>query len=427
MSKSESSATKEGAAAQLRILCLEDNEGDFILLREYLKDADIDPVPELVRAETMSEAKALLESPEKDSSFDVVLLDLSLPDSNGEESLSVLTGLIPRTPITILSGNDDRDLAVKMVKEGAQDYLPKDSLNSELLTRSILYAVERQRSRTEMAELNERLKKATEDLKTAQMLLIQAEKMDSLGRLSAGVAHEVKNPLATLQLGVNFFDRKSDVLGEAGEVMVSHMQDAITRADRIICGMVDYSRSDTLKLVPEDVNGVVRAALELVQHEAASSNVKVVVDLADSLPPALIDQGKLEQVIINLMLNAIQALKQSDSETPDDSSEPGLLEIRTFQAKVEEIERDEGLRHFERIRAHDSVVVIEVRDHGPGIPKEKIGRIFEPFYTTKPTGEGTGLGLSVAKNIIDLHRGYIYVKNAEDGTGVQARILLKSR
>ncbi len=409
----------------LRILCLEDNEGDYILLREYLNDANFEPPPELVRVATLGAAKQLLSKGGGEASFDMVLLDLSLPDSQGEATLACLTELLPRTPITILSGNADRDLAVRMVKEGAQDYLPKDSLNSELLTRSILYAVERQRSRTKMAKLNERLRKATDDLKTAQMQLIQAEKMDSLGRLAAGVAHEVKNPLATIQLGVNYFDRRTDELGESGVMMVRHMQDAISRADRIISGMVDYSRSDTLNLKESDINDVIESALQLVQHEVVRNNIKVVAELGDSLPLVKVDQGKMEQVLINLMVNAVQAMADCADRDPGESGEECEMHVRTYHGEVQQIERDEGIRHFERIRAHDSVVVIEIRDHGAGIPDEKSTRIFEPFYTTKPTGEGTGLGLSIAKNIIDLHRGYIQINNVENGAGVRARILLK--
>ncbi|NRB76093.1 MAG: response regulator [Verrucomicrobiales bacterium] len=416
-------AAEQEAEGPLRILCLEDSEGDFILLREYLRDAKFNPTPELVRAETMSAAKEVIEGRNGSDTFDVVLLDLSLPDSHGVESLVTLRELIPTTPITILSGNADRDLAVRMVKEGAQDYLPKDSLNAELLTRSILYAVERQRSQTEMAELNKRLKRATEDLKTAQMQLIQAEKMDSLGRLAAGVAHEVKNPLATLQMGVNYFDRRAEELGEGGEVMVSHMQDAITRADRIICGMVDYSRSDNLSLELKDINEIIDVAVGMIQHQILRTNVEVSKDLAAGLPKVRVDQGKMEQVLINLMMNAVQAM--SENGVNGDGSH-GILEVSTFPAEVEEIDRDEGIRHAERIRARDSVVVVEIRDHGPGIPEEKLNRIFEPFYTTKPTGEGTGLGLSVAKNIVDLHRGVMQVKNADDGKGVIARVMLKS-
>jgi signal transduction histidine kinase len=130
-----------------------------------------------------------------------------------------------------------------MVHRGAQDYLPKDSLNAELLTRSILYGLKWQLGRIEMAELNSRLVKSSEDLRAAQMQLIQTEKLDSLGRLAAGVAHEVKNPLAALQLVVDFFRRKVDLIGESGGIIVDHMQQAIEGhlLDRLRGGPVELA------------------------------------------------------------------------------------------------------------------------------------------------------------------------------------------
>ena len=178
-----------------------------------------------------------------------------------------------------------------------------------------------------------------------------------------------------------------------------------------------------MSLELKDINEIIDVAVGMIQHQILRTNVEVSKDLAAGLPKVRVDQGKMEQVLINLMMNAVQAM--SENGVNGDGSH-GILEVSTFPAEVEEIDRDEGIRHAERIRARDSVVVVEIRDHGPGIPEEKLNRIFEPFYTTKPTGEGTGLGLSVAKNIVDLHRGVMQVKNADDGKGVIARVMLKS-
>ncbi|MCP5549652.1 MAG: response regulator [Akkermansiaceae bacterium] len=408
---------------RLRILCVEDNEGDFLLLREHLRDADLDPVPDLCRAATLAEAVETLGKENGEPPVDIVLLDLSLPDSLGPETLDRIAEVAPRTPVTILSGNADRELAVSMVQSGAQDYLPKDSLNGELLTRSILYALERQRSRRRLEDLNLRLHRATEDLKTAQMQLIQAEKLDSLGRLAAGVAHEVKNPLATLQLGVDYFRRRAGEMDESGVFMVDQMQQAIERADKIIRGMVDYSRDQTVQLKESNINRVARQALRLVNHELTRASVTVDEDFTDPIPAVRADEGKLEQVVINVLMNAIQAMGGQPAE---DGGRGRTLHVGTFWDQLPKIERDEGLRHYERLRAQDHVVVLEIRDEGPGVPEDKINRLFEPFYTTKPTGEGTGLGLSVARNIVDLHHGHLEVRNVEDPRGLRVRILLKA-
>lgn len=404
---------------QICILCVDDNPGDFLLVREYLREAGFSETPEIHRADSLQEAEELLTSPGAPEVFDIILLDLSLPDSAGQDTLTRIKELAPDLPVMILSGNEDWDLAYKLVVKGAQDFLPKDELNSALLSRSILYAIQRNRARLDLAAVNKKLSNTSRDLKEAQMQLIQAEKLDSLGRLAAGVAHEVKNPLATMQLGIDFLSRKAGILNDSGIMILEQMQEAINRADEIIRGMVDYSRSDELKKESRDINDLVQRASRMVQHEAVRANVEIETDLASGIPDVTVDGGKIEQVLINFMMNAIQAMAES--------GEGGVLRVCTFWEQITAIQRDEGLREFERLRAHDHVVVVEIRDQGPGISADRLARVFEPFYTTKPTGEGSGLGLSVAKNIVDLHRGHIQLRNVEDPRGLRVRVFLKAR
>ena len=407
---------------RLNILCIEDNEGDFVLLERHLQDAGFEVAPVVSRAASLREALTMLNRQGKRSpGFDVILLDMSLPDSYGPDTFAPVNAAARDVPVIILSGNEDRDFAVEMVQRGVQDYLPKNVLSGDLLLRSILFALERQRSRLEMSALNGRLKRTTHDLKTAQMQLIQAEKLDSLGRLAAGVAHEVKNPLATLQMGVDFFCRHVEDLGDSGQMMVEHMQEAITNADRIIRGMVDYSRSDSLEMELCNINVIVRKALRMVRHEIIKYNVKVDREFAAPIPAVRVDDGKVEQVLINLMVNAIQAMASGEGNGNNRS-----LSVKTYWGQIESIDRDLGLRDYDRLRVQDPAVIVEIRDQGPGIPEDKLTRVFEPFYTTKPSGEGTGLGMSVAKNIVDLHRGHMQVTNVENPRGLRVRIFLRA-
>jgi signal transduction histidine kinase len=386
-----------------------------------MHEAALDPAPLLVRARTLAEAHEMLKVGEEGNpAFDIALVDPDLPDSQGLETLEKLIESSDGTPVTILSGDQDRMIAVAMVQKGAQDFLPKHTLNGELLSRSILYGVERERALSELGRVNAKLRLKSKALKTAQMHLIQTEKLDSLGRLAAGVAHEVKNPLATLQMGVDFFNRKRADLSASAGTMIDQMQSAIERAETIIKGMVNYSRDQTLTLHLKNINTLVRGALRLVEHEAVRAKVNIELDLPQFVPSIRCDQGKIEQVFINILSNAIQAME----ENPENLK---TLKVSTFWDQIQEIERDEGLREFERLRPRDHVVVVEVLDQGGGIPEDKLSRIFEPFYTTKPTGRGTGLGLSVSKNIIDLHRGYIQFRNVDNPKGVRARIFFKAQ
>jgi len=228
----------------------------------------------------------------------------------------------------------------------------------------------------------------TAKLKQAQLQLIQAEKMESVGRLAAGVAHEVKNPLAIIQLGIDFLKQTMKGGEESAEV-IEEMEDAVRRADTVIKGLVDFSRSDKLSMEQNDLNTVLEESLRMVSHELSTHKIALEKHLADDLPAVQMDRNKIQQVFINLFMNAIQAMVQD-----------GTLSVKTLLAQGEDGKK--------RIK-----VVIE--DTGPGIPDEKLNKIFDPFFTTKPTGKGTGLGLSVVRNIIELHNAEISVQNRETG------------
>lgn len=292
----------------------------------------------------------------------------------------------------------------------------KQTLSASLLPRAIYYAIERKRDINEQELLNRKLRKATEELKSAQMQLIQAEKLDSLGRLAAGVAHEVRNPLGAVQMGISYLLQKQKSLQDPGVAFAcAEMEKAISRADRIIQGMLDYSREDVMSLQRYCPNQLVEESVKFVQYDLNRGNVEIEFALDPEIPAVQIDTQRMSQVLINLISNSIQAMKGG-----------GKITVTTSCDKMGHLERDEGLRDHLRLRSEETVVLIKIRDTGPGIPQEKIHRIFEPFFTTKPTGEGTGLGLSVVDRIVQLHRGHIQVENVSEPTGLQSTIALKS-
>jgi signal transduction histidine kinase len=193
------------------------------------------------------------------------------------------------------------------------------------------------------------------------------------------------------------------------------MEKAISRADGIIQGMLDYAREDIMSLERFCPNRLVEEAVKFVQYDLNRRNVGLRFQLEEGIPEVNIDSPRMSQVLINLISNSVQAMKEG-----------GVVTVSTYAGRMGDLERDEGLRDHLRLRPDDMVVVITVRDTGPGIPPDKIHRIFEPFYTTKPTGEGTGLGLSVVDRIIQLHRGHIQVENVTEPGGLLTKIALKS-
>lgn len=399
----------------VRILCVEDNEGDFGLIREYLREARFHPPAMVTRAGLLADALQLLKQDGNKPHFDIVLLDLALPDALGVEAFHQIRATAPSIAITILSGTSDHDLAVDLVQQGAQDYLPKDSLTPDVLLRSVIYALKRQKYRVKMEKLTARLQRTTEELRQMQAQMMQVEKIDSLGRLASSIAHEVKNPLAAIQMGIDYLYGRCTDLGEDVTQTLGVMQEAVSRADTIIHDMLHFSRSDDLRMEPCNINQLVDATLRMVKHDADRKHIDMVVSLAVSSPVILGDYRKLEQVLINVIMNAIQAMTGR-----------GSIEVRTFEGEAPELARDEGLREMNALKSGDPAVFIDVRDHGPGIPEDLQSRIFEPFFTTKSTGEGTGLGLPVSRRIIELHRGHMMVRNADDGDGAHVRLIFKA-
>ena len=272
--------------------------------------------------------------------------------------------------------------------------------NSEL-------ASSREEVLTKMAEVQS----AHSELHAVQLQLIEAEKMKSIGRLAAGVAHEVKNPLAVVRMGLEYLR----TLGSADETVASvlhEMWDAVDRADGVIRGLLDFSAPKKLELAPAGLNDIIERALMLVRGEL-QPGVRVERELQSDLPRVRLDAPKMGQVFINLMTNAIHAMDGV-----------GRLTVRTFARQLTGVGSNIADRRSENFRVGETLVVAEIDDCGHGIPEDRLPKIFEPFYTTKPTGKGTGIGLSVVKTIVDLHGGTIDIRNLPDGG---ARVTLMFR
>ncbi|MBN1586480.1 MAG: response regulator [Candidatus Omnitrophica bacterium] len=330
--------------------------------------------------------------------IDVVLLDLHLPDSQGLCTVQRVCESVPQVPVVVLTGLDDDSAGVQAVRFGAQDYLVKGHFSGSEILRVLRYAIERH--------------KILEKLKSTQLQLVESAKFESVGRLAQGVAHEVKNPLAILLVGVEYLAEKipgdKDLLG-----ILENMDRAIRRADKIINGLVDLSVERELRFEVDDLNIVVEHVLLLLTHDLARAQITVIPRLVEGLPPVLVNRGRLEQVFISIFLNSIYAM-----------ADGGVLKIKTAVREVRELDKEVGSKVPERLAADQKVVVVEIEDSGPGIGAEEMEKVFDPFFTTKPTGQGPGLGLSVARKIMELHKGIIYLANRPEG-GVRATLIFE--
>lgn len=254
-----------------------------------------------------------------------------------------------------------------------------------------------------------KLQAAHNELRQVQLQLIEAEKMKSIGRLAAGVAHEVKNPLGILKMGVDYL-KGLPIPDENSGMVLKEMSDAVMRADHVVRGLLDFSAPRRLELTPADLNTIIEGALKMVRGELQGS-YSIERELQPALPELDLDSPKISQVFINLFSNALHAMNGR-----------GTLQVRTYSKQLTGVGTNIG--RSETFRVGRRIVVAEIDDTGCGIPEEQLPKVFEPFYTSKPTGAGTGLGLSVARTIIDLHGGTIDLVNRAQG-GVRATIMFQ--
>jgi two-component system, NtrC family, sensor kinase len=246
--------------------------------------------------------------------------------------------------------------------------------------------------------LEKRVEAATAELRAAQDGMIQAEKLASLGKLAAVVAHEINNPLSGVLTYAKLL-RKWIERGDSAQ-HDAEMRDALQliesetrRCGEIVRNLLTFARVTPMNVTEVDVNGIIKQCIKLIEHKLQLGNINTDLQLAENLPPVRGDMGQVEQLLLALIMNAIEAMPHE-----------GNLRIVTAAAE-------------------EGDVVITVEDDGVGIPPELLPRLFDPFVTTKEDGKGTGLGLAICRSIIDRHRGKIEVKS-EVGRGTAFTIRL---
>jgi signal transduction histidine kinase len=377
----------EGSTQRIEVLLVEDSAGDARLVRQMLAEAH-SPVFEVTHVQRLAEALLLL----RDGRFDLVLLDLTLPDSRGLETLSRIRDHDSQVPIVILSGHEDEALAVEAVQKGAQDYLFKNDIDHSMV-RSIRYALERKRIEEALRESNRQLELALEELQKTQQQSIRQERLRALGEMAGGVAHSFNNSLTPI-LGFSdlLLDRPENLENRGMvrlrlEMIRAAAQDAATMVRRL--REFYRNRQAGELLVPANLNQVIGQAISLTQPRwkdqalAAGVDIRVVTELQD-LPPFVCNEADARECLINLIFNSVDAM-------PDG----GTIQVRTS--------------------TEDDHIIVRVSDTGAGMTEEVRLRCLEPFFSTKGK-RGSGLGLATVYGFVQRHRGTIDVES-ESGKG----------
>ena len=237
----------------------------------------------------------------------------------------------------------------------------------------------------------ERLRRSEKEKEKARDALIQAEKMASVGTLAAGIAHEINNPLAGLKQSIHRIEVNPENIAQTKKY-ITMIHDALTHIENVVKGLLDFSRKRELSLKEIDINGVVEDAIRMLEYQFKGNKIKCNKRLNPNLNTILGDAYYLEQVFVNLLINAVDAMPSGGNLTVSSLSD-------------------------------DKQVLIEIRDTGSGIEKSQLDYVFDPFFTTKEEGKGTGLGLSICYSIIKEHRGNITIES-KVGIGTKVAVTI---
>jgi len=229
------------------------------------------------------------------------------------------------------------------------------------------------------------LEQMNRELQKTQDQLVVSEKMASVGKLAAGVAHEIGNPLSIISGYLEILSRSKNLDGREKD-LAGRVEGELRRINQIIRELLEYSRPAKPELETVDLNSIITETLKLIEVQKGFSNIETRLELSPGLPVINAGRNQLKQVLVNVFLNALDAMPGQ-----------GTLKLRTYATEGEPRE-----------------VVAEVSDSGKGIPRESLSKIFDPFFTTKEPGKGVGLGLSISLKLMEVMKGRIEVESEPD-------------
>ena len=352
---------------KIKVLLIEDNPDDALIVQEMLHDAK-NVIFTMECAQELSSGLEYLNVAE----FDVVLLDLTLPDSHGLDTFTKVHNQAPHIPVIVMTGSKDERITTTAMRQGAQDYLIKGQVDINQLERAIRYAIER----------NNLQKKLTDFYRT--------------------ISHELRTPLTSIKSAISLLaDNSLGTLNDEQRTFLDLIQRNISRLSRLVNNVLDLSRIDArqmhLEMEKHNVRKLLGDVVATLEAETGENKSTITSEVNDDSMNVICDADKITQVLMNLAGNAIK-------------------------------HNSEGTNITLRAQKDGSEVWIEVADDGKGIPEDQLGKIFERFYQLRKSEnseiKGSGLGLAITQGIVEAHGGKVTVESPT-GKGTCFRFALK--
>lgn len=322
----------------------------------------------------------------------IAIVDIKMPGMDGIEVLKRIKAIDSYTEVFIVTGHGGIETAVLALREGAFDYVTKP-IEFDELTISLNRALEKQKLRQDLNEHTQKLEEAHKQLKAQQVQLLQAAKLTAVGELGAGVAHEMNQPLMAMSTHMESLLMNEIVTGNQPlKEKLLKIKDQFVRLGTIVKRMHDYSGSRVEGFIQEDINRPVRDGVYLMGQQLKDHNIALSVNLQEGLAPINLDRYKIQDVAINFLVNARDAVDEKFNQ-----NEGGSIAVISQKLKS------------------GKGVLAGVIDNGIPIKSGTEANLFDPFFTTKAPGKGTGLGLSVCYTIVKNHNGVIGFTTLKDG------------
>jgi two-component system NtrC family sensor kinase len=396
------------------LLVIDNNMATVTLLKNFLAGQGYD----VLFAYDGITALELIEN----NKIDLLITDIKMPDLDGIEVIRRAKVIYKDIEGIVVTAYQEQELAVKALRAGAIDYLLKP-LNTDELLMSVKKAIECINLRRKQLyrnrelkisseiiskvneELERRIQEKAKDLCRIQTQLFQTSKLATLGEMAAGLAHEMNQPLGGISLVVKHFRKLIELNKLSREELEAGFNDieaSIKRMSKTIQHIRTFARQDTLSLVKVDVNSTIDSALSLLGEQLRLHEITVKKNFSKELPRIIGEPYQLEQVWINLLTNARDALDEREKT------------VNSFKKNIVII-----THHNQR----QALVEVDFCDNGIGMDSKTAEKVFDPFFTTKEVGKATGLGLSISYGIIESHKGKISLETKEN-QGTTVKVLL---